>query len=265
MNSLTEETPKKSFEEEEDGEEVEEVEEGSSNSTTKYKVSLKAIRQIFAETNDSTLTADIIDVEKAWEFFLDSKFSEAEVFLLTKYGQSMYFTHGYSMIRTLKALMTHSPDDVQIALTALRSSAKIANYIKSHSTEQKQLRTSTVKKTSWSVMGMFSSKKDDPMRLMTNVQLHAELCASEATILRAMLQILTQTSLVSLLKDGLSIRAAHGNIVKLYKFLETLYDDFGVQGFVDYDIDEHLISGVVAINGNFHLFLSLLPAKVFSK
>ncbi|KAJ3395829.1 hypothetical protein HDU92_004842 [Lobulomyces angularis] len=236
------------------------------NDNCKFKLTKKELKQVISDSTEKQLLTDIIQVEVALDLFLDSKFNEAENILKKSYGKSLYFTLGYGVIRMLKAVMTFDPEDIRIALEALKLAQELGNILrKAEGIDAPPNHTPSSSQKKWTLSGLLGlqgNKEGQYLLNLTQVQRHSELVAAEAQVLRATLSMITQTNLVAFVKEGLAIRSSYNTIKVCLKFLERTYEeDGGLEAFEKYGLDEHFISGVTGIAGMFNLTLSLLPAK----
>lgn len=76
--------------------------------------------------NNQQLDDDISQVQKALDCFLNSNIQEAEAILKPRYGDSMYYSLGYSFILYLKCVMTFQHDDINTALDVLKHTIILA-------------------------------------------------------------------------------------------------------------------------------------------
>ncbi|KAJ3354673.1 hypothetical protein HDU83_004895 [Entophlyctis luteolus] len=216
----------------------------------------KRILQLRSDITDDALLEEIAEVETALELFLNSQFKDAEELLLPKYGQSMYFTEGVALLRTLRALMTFDPDDMSTALDSLNCASEIASSLR--------------KRDNNGLFGMISGAagivtgNKDPNYLngMSRVQKHAELVYAETSCIQSLLTLVANTNLVNFVKEGMQMRSSFTVVKACFRFLEKIYDEEGVDGYVSHSIDEHFISGIVSCAGLFGLILSFLPSKI---
>lgn len=75
---------------------------------------------------EQQLNDDIVQVQKALDYFLNSSISEAEAILKPHYEDSMYYSLGYSFILYLKCVMTFQHDDINNALSVLKHTITLA-------------------------------------------------------------------------------------------------------------------------------------------
>ncbi|KAI8836445.1 hypothetical protein BJ741DRAFT_520571, partial [Chytriomyces cf. hyalinus JEL632] len=190
--------------------------------------------------SDEGLLEDIVEVEKALELFLNSRFKDAEELLMPKYGKSMYFTEGIALLRTLRAVMTFDPDDMSVAIESLGYASDVAGVLRKAE----------------------KNKHSSYLTGMSRVQKHAELVYAECSVMQSSLTLVSNTNLVSFVKEGMQMRASFAVIKACFKFLDKIYEEEGVEGYAAHSIDEHFTSGVVMNAGILALVLSFLPAKI---
>lgn len=116
--------------------------------------------------------------------FLSSRIDEAQEICLSQ-AHRLYFSVGYSLITSIKALATFEPDDLETAIQCCRDSITIAHLLrkKDHGLFE---RVGSITKGSTSVHSI---------KTMSLVQRHAELVFAECTLLKVRL-----FSLLSLLR-----------------------------------------------------------------
>ncbi|KAI9019299.1 hypothetical protein CLU79DRAFT_818532 [Phycomyces nitens] len=198
--------------------------------------------------DDDSMLQDILNVRTALDLFLDSRIPEAEAILSPNRKTSMYYSLGHAFILFLKSMMTFQQSDIQVALDALKDTVQLANGLRR-------------KDGSWLAWVKGNSVND--IKDMSRIHRHAELVYAESYLLKALLSILNDESLVSFLREGLHVR----NSYNTYKILEK-YVDFvnkeAEQGkdVSAYGLDDHFTSGVALGVGCFNIMLSMLPTSV---
>ncbi|TPX54100.1 hypothetical protein CcCBS67573_g09618 [Chytriomyces confervae] len=221
------------------------------------RFSKKEMALMKSEASDEGLLEDIVEVEKALELFLNSRFKDAEELLMPKYGKSMYFTEGIALLRTLRAVMTFDPDDMSVAIESLGYASDVAGVLR------KTEKTSVMGMLSGAASIVTGSNKDSSyLTGMSRVQKHAELVYAECSVMQSSLTLVSNTNLVSFVKEGMQMRASFAVIKACFKFLDKIYEEEGVEGYAAHSIDEHFTSGVVMNAGILALVLSFLPAKI---
>ncbi|KAI9336349.1 hypothetical protein BDR26DRAFT_864962 [Obelidium mucronatum] len=213
------------------------------------RLSKKQIAQLKADATDEKILEDIVEVEASLEMFLNSQFRDAEASLIPKYGRSLYFTEGVALLRTLRAVMTFDPDDMSLALESLSYAAE-------------KERVAYFGMLSGAANAVTGSKDPNYLNGMTRVQKHAELVYAECSCMQSLLTLISNTNLVNFVKEGMQLRSAFAIIKAAFKFLETIYEEEGVDGYSNHFIDEHFTSGVIMNAGLFTLVLSFLPTKI---
>lgn len=91
--------------------------------------------------------------------------------------------------------------------------------------------------------------------MYSEIEVHAELCFAEISILRSLLSFMEDGSLKNLIKNALRIRACY----KTYKKCEMIIDH---RTWQNDRMKEHFESGVFLGIGAFDLVISLLPSKI---
>ncbi|KAJ3231070.1 hypothetical protein HDU81_004060 [Chytriomyces hyalinus] len=221
------------------------------------RFSKKEMALMKSEASDEGLLEDIVEVEKALELFLNSRFKDAEELLMPKYGKSMYFTEGIALLRTLRAVMTFDPDDMSVAIESLGYASDVAGVLR------KTEKTSVLGMLSGAASIVTGSNKDSSyLTGMSRVQKHAELVYAECSVMQSSLTLVSNTNLVNFVKEGMQMRASFAVIKACFKFLDKIYEEEGVEGYAAHSIDEHFTSGVVMNAGILALVLSFLPAKI---
>ncbi|KAI9313865.1 hypothetical protein BX666DRAFT_1863517 [Dichotomocladium elegans] len=183
---------------------------------------------------------------RALDLFLDSRIAEAEAILQPQLCQtSLYYAHGRALLLTIKSVMTFQPEDFEAAYDALKHTVNLSNAL--------------IRKGqggNWFLEGLQSWVKGgltrERLEAMKPVYRHAELVHAEAHLLKAMVCIIHDESLISFLREGLHIRQSYITYTALEKYvLET-----------DLEPDQHFKSGVLFGMGCFKVMLSLLPKTV---
>ncbi|TPX43841.1 hypothetical protein SeMB42_g04566 [Synchytrium endobioticum] len=216
----------------------------------------RAALKKMAETAHVTLDDDIIAITNIVSLFLNSNFHDAEMSARVKYGKSLYHTHGFAILSLLKAVMTFDAIDVEIALKSLKASVTIA----SHFRKGQSLISS--------MTGLLGGVDRDAARIgtMTRLEKHAELIYAEAYLLRALLAIITDSTMVAFIREALHIKSAWTVTQAMYRHIETLVEQNNGkdtnQVFAQAGLDEHWITGVLGVVGIFELIFSLMPARV---
>ncbi|KAI7866963.1 hypothetical protein BDF14DRAFT_1882078 [Spinellus fusiger] len=197
---------------------------------------------------DTDLLKDILNVRRALDLFLDSRIPQAEAILVPRNKTSMYYSLGHSFILFLKSMMTFQQTDIQTALDAIKHTLQLSNAQRK-------------KDGSWIAWVKGNSVQD--IKDMTSLHRHAELIYAEAYLLKALLSVLHDESLVSFLREGLHIRNSYNTYKILEKYIEfAKKEEAEGKDISAYGLDDHFTSGVALGIGCFDIVLSLLPATV---
>ncbi|KAI8997240.1 hypothetical protein BDB01DRAFT_770382 [Pilobolus umbonatus] len=196
-------------------------------------------------SDDQSLRNDINEVTKAINYFGNSDIIEAEAIIQPRHKSSMYHSLGFSFISYLRCVMTFQKDDIVAALEVLKQTIALAN-------QQRK------KDNGWygSITGWMKGTTVEDIKSMTVVQRHAELIHAEAYLLKALLSIIHDESVMSFLRESLNIRSSYTSYMILEKYVDYVRENEPTE------LDEDLASGVALGVGCFSLILSLLPASV---
>lgn len=220
-----------------------------------------------AEPSEQELMRDIMNARKALDLFLNSRISECEAILKPELCQkSMYYALSKAVMLSLKSMMTFQHADFEEAIEAMRHAIRL---------------TDTVRKRAggWlydNLSSLVRSISAEDVKHMKPVQRHAVSCPSlllllrenthisflliqelvhaEAHMIKAMLCIVHDESLISFLREGLNVRKSYNIYCAMEKFLQQQEEDGSIE------LDEHLKSGILFGMGCFHVMLSLLPS-----
>ncbi|TPX47501.1 hypothetical protein SeLEV6574_g02629 [Synchytrium endobioticum] len=217
----------------------------------------KAALQHISDTAANTLDEDIKAVSAGVDLFLNSGFKEAEALIRSKYGRNLYYTHAYSLIVLLKGLMTFDPKDIEIALTTLGASVKIASHLR---------KDRSLLSAASSFAGIGLEKEAARIGALSRLEKHAELVYAEAFILKGLLAIVTDPTMGGFIKEGINIKISYGIFQAASRYIETLVDQHHERDmhkvFSEAGVDEHWVTGVMNGIGVFELIFSLMPARV---
>ncbi|ORZ21113.1 hypothetical protein BCR42DRAFT_459188 [Absidia repens] len=202
------------------------------------------------KTEDQLLYEDIQQVHKALANFYDSKILEAEKLLAGRDG--VYVSLGKAFILFLKSMMTFDERDVQLTLDALKNAIQLSGSLR--------------KKDGWmdSISSMWHQKNTNlSLQNMTTMERHAELIHAEAYLLKALVNIIHDESVVSFVREGFNIRNSYNTYITLEKYIKFVQQEAAKGKDVKkYGLDEHFTSGVCLGVGTFNIILSMLPASV---
>ncbi|CEP14140.1 hypothetical protein [Parasitella parasitica] len=205
---------------------------------TSVESSILKEKQLFEDAGQCAIALD---------HFLNSNINEAEAILKPHYKDSMYYSLGYSFILYLKSVMTFQEDDIKTTLESLKHTIRLA------SSSRKRESGWLVSVTSWMKGTTLENVKN-----MTVVERHAELVHAEAYLLKALLSIIHDESVMSFLRESLNIRSSYNAYMTLEKYVKHVYETDKDHSTLDNDFTSGVALGV----GCFSLILSMLPASV---
>ncbi|CAO3650369.1 unnamed protein product [Cunninghamella blakesleeana] len=201
-------------------------------------------------SNNMHLYEDIKLVEKAMDCFYDSRIQEAENLLSNKSG--IYVSLGKAFILFLKSMMTFQESDIKSTHEALKETIHLAAQLR--------------KKEGWmnSLSSLWQQKNPiTHLQSMTIIEKHAELIYAEAYLLKAILSIIHDESILSFVREGLNIRNSYNTYIMLEKYIDFVQQEAAKgKEIKKYELDEHFASGVCLGVGCFNIILSMLPASV---
>ncbi|KAI9269105.1 hypothetical protein BDA99DRAFT_503588 [Phascolomyces articulosus] len=211
---------------------------GSSTTTSGSQTSLLTTEA--EEQEEKKMFEAMLSARKALDLFLDSRIQESEAILEPQLCKtSMYYALAKSVLLTLKSMMTFEQEDFRIAIEALKHTVQLSSNMirKAHG-------------ALWFLEGWVKTGLSvDRLQKMRPLYRHAELVHAEAYLLKAMICIIHDESLVSFLREGLHVRQSYMAYTVLEKFVETTNEP----------LDDHFTSGVKFGMGCFNLMLSMLP------
>ncbi|KAJ3319182.1 hypothetical protein HDV06_006622 [Boothiomyces sp. JEL0866] len=220
---------------------------------TNFKIDKKTLKKMEI-LSEQIFKEDIQQVMQAVNLFLDSKVLQAEKLLEDNYTNSLLHVHGAGVLAVLKALMTFDNADIDKAMQLCKNTMEISAALRK---EQ-----SMISSFSGMIFGGAQKNKINLLKSMNKTQRHAEITYAESYLLKALLSIVTDSNLVTFLKEGLAIKQAFGIFKSCYKFLVKIIKEEGQAGLIKNGIDNHFITSVYFGIGNFNLILSMLPAKL---
>ncbi|KAI7902725.1 uncharacterized protein BX663DRAFT_510263 [Cokeromyces recurvatus] len=199
-----------------------------------------------ASSEEKQLLNDLKHIRTALDYFLNSNINEAETILKPHYKESMYYSLGYSFILYLKCVMTFQQDDIDTALDVLKHTIQLANNQRKKEGGWLNSVTSWVKGTTL-----------EDIKNMNIVERHAELVYAEAYLLKALLSILRDESVMSFLRESLNIRSSYSTYIALQRYVEYTKNNNSTVV-----LDSDFTSGVALGIGCFSIILSMLPTSV---
>ncbi|KAJ3272350.1 hypothetical protein HDV01_005784 [Terramyces sp. JEL0728] len=226
---------------------------GTQEVVTNFKLDKKTLKKMEI-LSEQIFNQDVQQVMHAVNLFLNSKVLQAEKLLEDNYTNSLLHVHGAGVLAVLKALMTFDNGDIDKAMQLCKNTMEVSSALRK---EQ-----SMMSSFSGMIFGGAQKSKINHLKSMNKTQRHAEITYAESYLLKAVLSIVTDSNLVTFLKEGLAIKQAFGVFKSCYKFLVNIIKEEGEAGLVKNGIDNHFITSVYFGVGNFNLILSMLPARL---
>jgi hypothetical protein len=190
------------------------------------------------------------EVKQGIDMVLENKFEDAEALFKTKSEMSLYHLDAYQCMLFLKAVMSFNQDDVQLALAQLNRTSSLCNRLRKKPRLVKQLASWFKRKPKLPFISPEKNQEDEDLVLNSY---HTDLIYAESLLLRAVLTLISDESLLSLIKCSLNIRSAFLVYKSCWTALSTFPSD---------DIDQDYSTGVLLGIGTFNMMFSLLPPRV---
>ncbi|CAJ1075422.1 tetratricopeptide repeat protein 39A [Xyrichtys novacula] len=190
-----------------------------------------------AEQNSSQMTLKecLDECMEALDLFLNNHFSESLEKLRPRLAnESMYHALIYATILEMQAMMTFQHDDISNAGNTMKCAQEVCQRFRRKSP------------------GLVNKAGGE---LLTEEQLHAEVCYAECQLQRAALTFLQDENMVSFIKGGIKVR----NSYLIYKDLHSYIKS---QSFLQGPSHLHLEGGISFGIGAFNLTLSLFPPRI---
>lgn len=223
-------------------------------------IPLRLIELAGSNAKDTQLQADLRQIWIAVSLFLNSRMVDAENLLSTHRSDRLYYSLGYSLITSMKALMTFEPSDLSHAVELCKGTLELANRVK-NKTYPGQRSLTWSERLSSTVGGVVrgSSLTVEAVSRMNAEQRHAELACAEGLLLKAVVGLIYAGDFLAFLREAFNMRTASSIYRTLAKFIDSA--DSKHPDKRDPVIDIHFRSGVSFGNGNMSLVLSLLPSN----
>ncbi|KAI8968448.1 hypothetical protein BDF20DRAFT_981625 [Mycotypha africana] len=189
---------------------------------------------------EAKLKEDIQQCRIAFDHFLNSNIHEAECLLKPHSKDSLYLSLGYSFVLYLKSVMTFEVQDILTALDALKHTIRIAASLRN-------------KKNGWQLVASWvKGTTVEDVKHMSLIERHAELVYAEAYLLKALLSIIHDESVMAFLRESMNIRSSYNTYMTLEKYIQSAKTP----------LDDDFLSGVYFGVGCFSIILSMLPSSV---
>lgn len=137
------------------------------------------------------LDRSLVESKISIDFFFNNKFDEARALMLPHCKTSIYHAVGHSVFLFLEAMLTFEHRHIEAASDALKECLHVCNKFRKKSSIG-EIVGKTFKKINYETY--------------TEIEAHAELCAAEALLLKALLTFIEDETLSSMIKGGMKIR-----------------------------------------------------------
>jgi len=214
----------------------------SKKSPKKFK--LKRSKSKKSEVEDEvSLEQGLEEGQLAIDLFFDNKFAESREIAQRHCDRSIYHALGHGTFHYLRAVMTFDQEHIENASTVLSQSvATIDKYRK---------------KSGGLVDTLGKMVRRQDYDTYTEMEIHAELVYAECLLLKAMLTVCEDETLVSFVKAGLKVRQCYISFRTCWEILESRnWSDCGDK------FKSHFEGGVQLGVGTFNLVMSLLPPRI---
>ncbi|KAG5881487.1 hypothetical protein JTB14_029154 [Gonioctena quinquepunctata] len=189
---------------------------------------------------DMPLARALNEAQRAVDDFFNNHFVEAKCLMEPFDTVSMYHALGHSVFLFFEAIMTFERESISIASNALKRSLTISNRFRKKNTFEES---------------MAKVVRGNQFEQYTEIEVHAELCHAESLLLRAILSVVEDETLSSLIKAGFKMRSCFNS----FKNCQEILLERNWEGV---PTKKHFESGVKVGIGVFNLMISLLPARV---
>ncbi|XP_036387323.1 tetratricopeptide repeat protein 39A-like [Megalops cyprinoides] len=183
-----------------------------------------------------TLQACLEECMEAVDLFLNNHFTESLNKLQPRVKDSMYHALVYATVLEMQAMMTFQQEDIISAGSTMKRAQEICQRFRK--------KTATV-----------GSVAKSSGEILTEEELHAEVCYAECLLQRAALTFLQDESMMSFIKGGIKVRNSYVIYKELHAFIHS-------DNFSKGPNHCHLEGGVSLGVGAFNLTLSMFPPRI---
>jgi len=192
---------------------------------------------------DISLEQGLAEAQEAIDLFFNNQFEESREIAQRHCDKSIYHALGFGTFHYLRAVMTFDQEHIEHASTVLTQSVATIDRFRR--------RTGGLVDT----LGKMVRKQDYDS--YTEMEVHAELVYAECLLLKAMLTVCEDETLVSFVKAGLKVRQCYLSFRSCWDILQTR--DWVGKG----DRHKNQFEGGVRLGvGTFNLIMSLLPPRI---
>jgi len=194
-----------------------------------------------SDNQDVSLDQGLEIAREAIDMFLNNKFDESRDIIQPLADRSIYHALGYSVFIYLKAVMTFEQKHLEEASAVLSRSCDTINRFR--------------KKSGGLVDSLGKILRKADYDSYTDAEVHAELCFAEVLLLKAVLTLCEDETLMSFVKAGIKVRTCY----------QSFRDCWTIMQERKWENEQHrkdFESGVRMGVGSFNLMISLLPARI---
>jgi len=228
----------------EEAEEAETINNLKQKKNSKFKFKRSKSKKKDSEVDDEiSLEQGLEEGQQAIDLFFENRFAESRELAQKHCDRSIYHALGHGTFHYLRAVMTFDQDHIKNASTVLSESvATIDKYRK---------KSGGLVDT----LGKMVRKQDYDS--YTEMEIHAELVYAECLLLKAMLTVCEDETLVSFVQAGLKVRQCYLSFRTCWEILECRS-----WNVTDDRFKSHFEGGVQLGVGTFNLVMSLLPPRI---
>lgn len=191
--------------------------------------------------NDVALGESLEDARVAIQMFLNNNFDDARNIVQPLADRSIYHALGYGVFMYLKAVMTFEEKHIEEASTVLSQACETIGRFR--------------RKSGGIVDSLGRMLRKADYDSYTESELHAELCFAEVLLLKAVLTLCEDETLVSFVKAGLKVRTCYQSFRECWSVLQQ-------RNWENSEYKNDFESGVRLGVGTFNLMISLLPGRI---
>lgn len=191
---------------------------------------------------DVPLDVGLEAAREAIDKFFNNEFDEAKEIVQPLADKSIYHALGYGVFMYLKAVMTFEQKHIEEASAVLSRACDTISRFR--------------KKSGGLVDSLGKILRKPDYDSYTDMEIHAELCFAEVLLLKAVLTLCEDETLVSFVKAGLKVRTCYQGFRECWAIMQERQQWSNDQHKKDFE------SGVRSGVGSFNLMISLLPARI---
>lgn len=192
---------------------------------------------------DIPLELGLAEGQEAIDLFFDNRFEDARKIVTKHCDKSIYHALGIGTFQFIEAVMTFEQERIEKASTVLSQSLATIDRFRRKSGGLVD------------ALGKMVGRKD--YNGYTEMEMHAELVYAEVLLLKALLTVCEDETLVSFVKAGLKVR-------QCYLSFRTCWEILDGRNWSEKEdkFKSHFEGGVQLGVGTFNLTMSLLPPRI---